>query len=89
MITHTQRPPFLQRDRRPHTLQRLTPMGFGLCGVLVEKIPTLRFKNGGDTLAGKVWPRLSERTPACALASFWFVLRWNAQKTHLRGRSES
>lgn len=50
-------------------------MGLGLCGVLVENTPTRRFKKGGDTFAGKVWPRLSARTPACALASFWFVFR--------------
>lgn len=50
-------------------------MGLGLWGVLVENTPTRRFKKGGETFAGKVWPRLSSRTPACALASFWLVLR--------------
>jgi len=52
------------------TLQRLTPMGLGLCGVLVENPPTRRFKKGGEIFAENVWPRLSGRTPACALASF-------------------
>lgn len=47
------------------------------------KTPTRRLRNGGDTLAENVCPRLSERNPECALASFAFVFRWKAQNIHL------